>query len=332
MVGAAAWIPLAEASRWRAALAGLDHGFLQLPEYSAATSRVHGHAAGLWHWRGPAGHAACPLSRRPAPGGGFDVATPLGFGGFALGGDLTGLAADWTDFWRGEGALAAYVQLSPRHDPAAWRVALRGLGQDLATSRLSCVWDLRPTPAALLSNMAQTHRNLLRQWARDGGEPCWDRAELQPAFDRLYADFVRRRGVGPAYRFTPDAMAGLADAPGALWVGARGADGEVEAVALHLWHHDWADTFLVAASEAGRRHSRALYWHAALRLRELGVERLNLGGGLRDGDPLEGFKQRLGAPPVPTLVLRQVFDATGFERACRLAGVRNASRFPPWFD
>lgn len=326
------WIALAERDRWEAALEPVPHGFAHRPEYSAAASKVSGCAAGLWSWEGERGRAACPLLRREAPGGGFDLATPLGFSGFACAGDTAGLEADWTGFWREAGALCAYVQLSPWLDADGWRERLPGFADALAPSRECWVWDLRATPESLAAAMQPKHRQLLHKWQRESAGLCWDPARLRPAFDRLYADFVARRGIGAAYRFTPDAMDALSASPGALWVGALDARGEVEAVTVFLRRGEFADSFLNAATPDGRVHSRGLYWQGALRLRELGVHWLNLGGGIRDGDELARFKQRLGAQPRRTLALRQVFDVAGFERACAAAGVqaRAAERFPPW--
>ena len=326
------WIPAADVVKWRAALEGLEHGFAHLPEYSAAAARVTGHQAGLWHWTGAAGRAACPVGRRPAPGGGFDVVSPLGFGGFAVAGAADGMAQAWRDFWRDEGALCAYVQLSAQWPQEQWRVHLPDFANELSPSRECWLWDLRPAPDALAAGMAPKHRQLLHKWERESSGLCWDREELQLAFDRLYADFVVRRGIGAAYRYTPAAIAELAASPGALWVGARDDRGAIEAVTVFLWHGRQADSFLNAATPEGRRHSRGLYWHGALRLRRLGVENLNLGGGVTDGDELARFKQRLGASARDTLALRQVFDPERFGRACSAAGIAAAAsaRFPPW--
>lgn len=326
------WIPLAERGRWLAALEGIEHGFTHRPEYSAATSRVTGHEAGLWHWRHEGGTAVCPVGRRGAPGTGFDIVTPVGFGGFAMAGDTAGLGKDWTRFWRSQGALAAYVQLSPARRPEEWRGVLAELDADLEPSRECWVWDLRVAPESIAAGLHLNHRRSLRAWLASA-QPCWDAAELRPAFERIYADFARRQDLGSAYRFTPDALAELAAAPGVLWVGARGDAGNVEAVSIFLHHGRHADLFLVAATPSGREHSRGLYWLAAQRLREAGVECLNLGGGVTDGDSLAQFKRRFGASSRMTLALRQVLDPAGFQHACAEAGVgvdEAAPRFPPW--
>ena len=87
-----------------------------------------------------------------------------------------------------------------------------------------------------------------------------------------------------------------------------------------------------ASTPSGRRHARTLYWQGALRLRELGVERLNLGGGIVDGDGLAQFKRRFGAPVIRTLPFRHVLAVEGLAHACSMAGVETAAagRFPPW--
>ena len=329
------WIPLDERDRWRAALAGLDHGYTHLPEYADAASRVTGHSAGLWSWEGGRGRVACPLLRRATPGGGFDLVTPLGFSGFAAstdGGGVDGIEAGWTRFWREAGAACAYVQLSPWRQPGEWRATLPGFDALMHDSRECWLWDLRPEPEAMAAAMAPKHRQLLHKWQRESAGLCWDPVRLRVAFDRLYAGFVAQRGIGAAYRYTPAALDALSDTPGVLWVGAPGADGGIEAVTIFLWHGDHADSFLNAATPGGRWHSRGLYWQGALRLRQLGVKWLNLGGGVDDGDELARFKQRLGATPRRTLALRQVLDAEAFARACAVAGVSAAAteRFPPW--
>jgi hypothetical protein len=328
----ARWIPLAERERWTAALEGATVGFAHRPEYSAVTAHANGHAAGLWAWEGPRGRAVCPLLRRAAPGGGFDLATPLGFGGFAIDGDIAGLADDWKRYWHDAGALAAYVQLSPWRTTSGWQALLSGFDGQLRPSRECWMWDLRPEPGDLLSGMHPNHRRFLQQWRAEDVATCDDPAELEPAFDRLYAGFLAGHDVGRDYRFAPTSLAALVAAPGALWLGARGAAGSIEAVVLFLFQGTRADLFLATSSPEGRRHSRGLYWEAARRLRERGVHTLNLGGGIVDGDALAQFKRRFGARSQDTLALRQVFDRDAFARACALARVDAGSdaRFPPW--
>lgn len=326
-------IPASQADAWLDSLAGIEHGFGHRPEYALAASRVTGHETCLWSYRGPRGSAVCPVSMRPAPGGGFDIATPVGFSGFAVAGDVPDLAEVWTSDWRSRMAIAAYVQLSPARAPGDWQALLSPLSDWLHAGEDCYCLDLGPGEDELLAAMGSKHRQLLRKWLRDEADVVWDQALLQPAFDSLYRDFVLRRGIGAAYRYGPDAIASLAGAPGAFFVGARGADGAIEAVTLFLSAGAWGESFLNAANETGRRHSRGLYWLGALRLKEAGVRMLNLGGGVGSSEGLAEFKLRLGARRCPSLVLKQVFDPARYGQACALAGVQASGEggFPAWF-
>ena len=179
--------------------------------------------------------------------------------------------------------------------------------------------------------MAPKHRQLLRKWLREDARVAWEQEELREAFAPLYAAFLARTPVAPAYRHDAGSIALLADTPGAFFVGARDAAGALEAITLFGHAAGRGDSLLNAATVAGRRHSRGLYWLGALRLRELGVRELNLGGGIDAGDGLGEFKRRLGAAPRPSRVLRQVFDRAGFDAACARAGVPpDDAYFPPW--
>lgn len=332
MTVAVDWIPLERRREWLEALEGLPHGVAHRPEYVAATAGATGQRAGLWVFGDGRGRAACPLLLREAPGEAFDIATPLGFGGFALAGEVPGLAGAWRDDWRARGAVCAYLQLSPAYDAATWRARLGALSESLGDARECWIWDLQAPEDALFSRMAPKHRQLLRKWLREDVALAWDGAELEGAFLTLYAEFAQRRDLPAAYRFPPDALAALLRAPGTLLVGARGSDGTIEAATLFLHGDSGAESFLNAATPEGRRHSRGLYWSGALALRALGVRRMNLGGGVTDGDALSDFKARLGATPVRTLALKQVFDPAAYARCCSLARVvpDSPGPFPAW--
>jgi hypothetical protein len=326
------WIPLEKRSDGLAALEGFAPGAAHRPEYVAAAAGAAGCRAGLWVHVGSQGRAACPLLVRPAPGGAFDVATPVGFSGFAIEGDVPHLADAWARDWRARGAVAAYVQLSPALDAATWRARLGALSEHLVDARECLVWDLRAPPDELLGRMAPKHRQLLRKWLREDIALAWHEPDLAPAFLRLYSDFADRRNLPEAYRFPSDRLEALLHAPGTLLVGARAPDGTVEAATLFLHGANASESFLNAATPDGRRHSRGLYWSGALALRARGARAMNLGGGVVDGDALSDFKSRLGARPVRTLALTQVFDDAAYARCCAEAGVEpaQAGRFPAW--
>jgi hypothetical protein len=314
---------------WQHALGGLPFAFGHQPGAVRAAARLLGARPALWSCEADGRRAACPvLLRRDACG--FDVATPAGFAGLVADGPMPALAPAWSDDWRARGAIAAYVQAAPWFagiDEAAWLA--HGGAWNAGPDCLA--WNLLPAPDALLSGMAPKHRQLLRKWLREDARVAWEQDELREAFAPLYAGFLARTPVAPPYRHDAASIALLADAPGAFFVGARDASGALEAITLFGHADGRGDSLLNAATVAGRRHSRGLYWLGALRLRELDVRELNLGGGIGAGDGLEDFKVRLGAVPRATRVLRQVFDRAAFEAACSAAGASPGDAyFPPW--
>ncbi len=324
-------IALSQPGLWMQAIEGLEHGFGHRPEYAAAAASVTGLETSLWAHEGPSGRSACVISLRPGTQG-ADLVTPLGFAGFALHGEAADTTRAWNGFWQEQGATAAFVQLSPFQGPEYWRAQLPGFEPWLGAARECWCWDLRPEPAQLLGGMSSKHRQLLHKWQRETPGLCWDAAQVLPHFCRLYADFLKAHPIAPVYAYGECELRALLQAPGAVLVGARGPDGQIEAAMLYLHANGRAESFLSASSDAGRQHSRGLYWGGALRLRELGVHTLNLGGGITAGDGLSEFKQRLGARLAPTLALRQVFDADRFRAACFSAGVaaQGSAYFPPW--
>jgi len=148
----------------------------------------------------------------------------------------------------------------------------------------------------------------------------------------LAADSLSWRRLPGVYQYDGPVLAELAEAPGVLYVGARGSDGEIEAITIFLHAGAQGEGFLNAATLPGRRHSRGLYWQAMQELRAAGVREVNLGGGIQPGDGLSEFKQRLGARRSPTLALKQVFDQARYDAACIASGVEPTldGYFPAW--
>lgn len=324
-------IPIGEHERWLRAIDAMPHDFGHRPEYALAATAVTGFETALWVYEGGAGRAACVVALRDAPGG-FDIATPLGFAGFATSGDVSALADAWTADWRRRGAISAYVQLSPFRSPGQWRKLLPALAEWLQPAQDCWCWDLRPEADALLAAMSSKHRQLLRKWLREDPRVEWDQPVLLARFNELYAGFLGRQSIASIYHYHASQLALLAAAPGSLLVGARNEHGDIEAVTMFLYSGETSDSFLNAATLTGRRHSRGLYWLGALRLRELGVQHLNLGGGIVPGDGLSEFKDRLGAARSPTLALKQVFDRDRYVAACVTTGVPADEKgyFPAW--
>jgi len=325
MIGCAS-IPVADREGWERAQAGLDLLPTQDWAYNRILAEGYGLPMELFVAEGPQGRAACPLFRRAIPGSDlFDLATPVGFGGFAATGSLKGLRQAWIDHWRGAGAVSAYVQMHPLTGEGLLQGALADFAPDAAAGPVTVSLPLAGrTPDDVLAAMRRDHRSRIRQWlARERGFEL-DQAALAKAFNEIFPAFRDERGMGALYALPEASLGDLTSHPACWMVGARGEDGEIEAVSLFLFSKAGGDYHLNAARGDGRRHARALVWRAILEGIERGIPALHLSGGVKSGDSLDDFKAGFGGVRSASVVLKSVFDPVAYAALCAEAGVDNS--------
>jgi hypothetical protein len=256
----------------------------------------------------------------------IDVTTPYGFGGFAMSGDCEGFPQEWAAFARSRGWVCGYVALNA--------VFCDGHGfarDEVHVQNRLYVLDLRGSERELLGRLSRNRRRQLRNWSSVTTTLEQDRGRLTDFLLATYLDFFARKGAGDATDFTAETMAAIADLENVFIVGA-GQDGELEAVAVFGHTSYCGDALFNVSVPGGERHTVHLVWSAVERLRAVGVERLNLGGGVREGDDVAEFKRRFGAAQLPLVSLRQVYAPSVYEGLCRQAGVTSdrSGWFPPY--
>lgn len=312
-------VPPSDVASWREAALAPGHG----RAFVVACGKALGLEALLWTWSGPTGRVSCPLLLRPLDAGRFDVVTPIGFGGLATQGTIDGWQEAWRSDWSRRGAVTGYVQLCPGVGLPAL------LDQGARTGPRVARWAIDATDEALHGRLARDHRARLRKW--QGTEPRveYDTDEARTAFCTLYPQFAAARGVSAPYRLTARALEAVVSAPGAMVVAAGSAGGPLVASALFLRHGARADYTLNGSAPEGRVHARGLVWSAARRLRDDGVQIMDLGGGVMAGDSLERFKVRFGARLVDTQVWCSIIDEAEYHHRCTAAGTQSTST--GWF-
>lgn len=256
--------------------------------------------------------------------GHVDIATTPGLSGASLSAPSTAPLALWAEYARDQRWVAGYVQL-------AFDAALTSVsdGDELVTSNEVFTLDLRrgdPLPRA-----ARTVRYKVRAAEQSVGV-CHDRAALADALVRLYPETMRRAGAENHRPYADETIARWALDPTSVVVGAQTAAG-IEAVIVACRSGNTAELHILGTTAAGRNLSAWLYVKAAHRLRELGVDTLNLGGGVRPGDGLARFKAWFHGARWPLRAVRQVYDRALYERLCRDTGASSAqSWFPAYSD
>jgi hypothetical protein len=306
-------IPLAERDRWEAALAGVPHGPAHTWGFAAAMQ-----ATWLYHYERDGFTIVCPLLERPA-GDRVDVATPGGFNGFAGTGWPAQFAQDWRAFAAEQRWVCAYVVLHPAFCDASGFPP-----SEVAVHNELYLLDLSSSHEQLVARMSRNRRRQLRDCESRRGELVSDRARLAAFLVATYDDFFKRKGGGPSTRLATETLERLAGLPDAVLVGAEGPAG-IEALLVVAHTACCADSVFAVSVPGGEGHAALLHWHAIEQLRALGVPQLNMGGGLRPGDPIAEFKRRFGAQPAPLRSIRQIYDADAYARLCAARGVDPAA-------
>ena len=268
----------------------------------------------------------CPIAERGL-GDQVDIVTPYGFGGFALNGDWGQFPEDWGEFARARGWVSGYLGLNPLLcEPRGFAL------EEVHVHNRLFVMDLSGSGADLRQRLSKNRRRELRNWPSVAAHLEDDRTRLSDFLLSTHADFFARKGAGSATDFDQRTIAAIAALGDVLMVGA-GRGGRVESVAVFGHTPHCADYLFNVSAPGGERDTAHLVWWAVERLRELGIERLNLGGGVREGDGVAEFKRSFGAGQHRLVSLRQVYRPAAYEDLCREAGVdpdRRSGYFPPY--
>jgi hypothetical protein len=180
--------------------------------------------------------------------------------------------------------------------------------------------------------MSVNRRRQLREWERGDVKAVTDRLRLGRFFSEHLSAFLDERRAARIYYLSASTLDALFASDDVFLLGAE-VDGELEAVSVFAHTPYIADYLFNVSIPAGRRHSAPLIWYGAQCLKSAGTPLLNLGGGIRPGDGVAGFKARFGARETPLRSLRQVYRPDVYQELCRLASVASVTPgdyFPPY--
>jgi hypothetical protein len=309
-------IPLEEPEEWAQALAGVRHVFGHTWGSCGALS-IGGDPVSLYATEVGGARVACPLIEKTI-GGLRDVATPYGFSGLTGTAPAPEFPAHWREFAAQRGYVAGYLAINPLFgddtyaDPATVTVANE-----------TYVLDLSQGIDGLWAGLSTNRRRQLRDWGPGDYEA--DSEELAAFFVEHYPRTMERKEAAERHRFGAATLAALCELPDTFLLGAR-AEGRLESVSI-FGHTPHAGDFLFNAALPGcAHHSVGLIWSAVHRMVDLGIPRLNLGGGMSPGDSLSDFKARFGAAPLPMRAVKAVYDPPAYEDLCRRHGADPGDR------
>jgi hypothetical protein len=258
-----------------------------------------------------------PFLVRPLPDGRCDLTSAYGFAGPSA-------AGDWRAAFRAacteRGVVSEFVRFHPV------RQNQRFAGDDVALTRIQemIVLDLDGDDDELVRRMVPQARNKLRKAIRRGVAVSASR-DLE-RFWGLYGDAMRGLGAAGGYLFPLayfQALDALGDGLLMLDAGSAAALFLCGAGAMHY--------FLSASTDEGRGSAATnLIIYEAMRIaRDSGLGVLNLGGGLREGDALHGFKCSFGPGRAPYYVGSAIHDQAAYRRLSERAGADPADAYFP---
>ncbi|HSD03048.1 MAG TPA: GNAT family N-acetyltransferase [Gaiellales bacterium] len=283
------------------------------PEFLRASAiGAQAEPAGFVH-----GGVLYPFLVRPLPGGRCDLTSGYGFGGPSAAGEWRGA---FRDACAERGVVSEFVRFHPV------RANQRFAGDDVKVTRVQdmVVLDVQAGDEELVQRMLPQARNKLRKAVRAGL-----RVKESRDFDRfsiLYTAAMRHLDADESYLFGPEYFQALDDLGASLTMLDAG-----EAAALFLSGAGAMHYFLAASTDDGRRHAATnlIISEAMRRARDAGLQALNLGGGLREGDSLHDFKASFGPGRAPYYVGTAVHDEAAYRELCADAETEPADGFFP---
>lgn len=326
-----ALIPITDAVRWRAALSDIPHALAHKWEYvhALAHTSIPGEtprAFYLYRQESSTARRVCPLAVRHWRGH-ADVVTPYGNSGFVGVGQDDDFDEMWRRFAISQEWVCGYIGLNPILDQAAYKNA------DVASHNHVYALDLSVSETALAEGFSRNIHQRLRDWQRSGARLIADQDRLAEFFVAEYHSFMRWMGASDVYQFARETLIALWRIENVFLVGAVNSAGILQAVSAFGYTQYCGEYLFNISLPEGRQHSAALLRAGILRLRDIGVPVMNLGGGIVPGDGLDAFKHRFGGAVRPLRALRQVYLPEAFQACCQAAGIDHrvsGGYFPPY--
>lgn len=317
-------IPLRDKERWEQSLNSLPHSVTHTHGYNAALAQSHEGDVYLYVGEDEEAHfkTICPFKFRPIDQW-VDVVTPYGLSGFTSTRSYPHFTTFFQEFCQDQKWVCGYVLQHPMLPmPDAFSIT---------AGRTFLFLNLKDSLKDIFKNFSSTHRYEIRR-SEDSitlitNDTPQTHQELRAAFLTLYQETTMRVQANALYHFTSQSLLSFLNNPQCLIIGAQ-HKGTIVAISLFLISSTHGDYFLNASTSDGRIFSKNILWQACQILKERGVHTFNLGGGIREGDPLEQFKHRFGAQKFVTPRLQFIFQPSLYAHLCAQSPAHSASYFP----
>lgn len=188
------------------------------------------------------------------------------------------------------------------------------------------------TVEEIWKNMHSNHKYEINKFNKGDFEIIEDKTILVSEFISLYKETLTRVNASSVYDFSSEILQKLFNLEKSFALGVQ-IDKKIESIVLFLVWGDCAEYYINASSEIGRLATRSLIWEVIGRLKSMGISKINLGGGVYEGDNLDNFKRRFGGTKECLGICKGVAATKEYERLCREANVSldKDNYFPPYW-
>ena len=246
-----------------------------------------------------------------------DIATITTVSGASWSAPDSSVLDQWGHYGASREWVAGYMQFHPGTDLSGVPAARPGNSVFIIDLRIG----------DLLARASTIVRRKLRRAASAGAQLYDDPVLVEEAVVRLYPETMRRVRARDNYAYSEQTLRRWFRDPRSLVLGVSVGE-RIEACALFLVSGGQAEYHLGASSDEGRGLQAWLLHSGMVRLREMGVAVLNLGGGVRRGDGLFQFKAKFGGEQRVLHAVRQIYRPDVYDHLLREAGV---SADETWF-
>jgi len=300
-------------------------------EYCNAMTKTYGLKTYLYVAKKKDATMLCPINIREKIKGYPELVSPYGFGGIIMNcpaNQMQEFRSTWNDFARSNNYVTAYILQHPNFpmQKKVWK-------DDLQDHHITYSLDLTENIDTIWKNLRSGYRSEIKRGPSNNTQLVTNNQLLSKALLNLYPKAMKRVQASSMYDFSSETLEHLSEMAGTLLLGIK-EQGRIQAVVLFQYTKTMAEYSLNASTDIGRKHTRFLIWNAIIKLKELNIPMLNLGGGIKPGDPLDSFKRRFGGESHSCQVLKQVFNQEAFAFLCKKYQNKiplNSDYFPPYW-
>ena len=319
-------ISLDQPDEWQNALQDVPHGYWHSWQANRALQLSLGLPSFLYRCsESSLGHkAVCNFSERQWRDS-VDIFSPAGFSGFVTNGAIIELRNIWQQFARRREYVCGYFALHPV-------LADQSAHDNLRTSNNLYVMDVSPGRAALLQKSNSNVKRSMKAWEKSDRPYIEDRELLTEFILKNYRAFMQRSNATSSILWNDDTLRRICADPAVLLVGIEDEEGLciVSSFATSCYGAEYQ--FNVNLRNGRQLTAATIFW-CIEQLEYIGVQWLNLGGGIKPHDSLAQAKERYRPQCLPFYNAIEIYDEARYRQLCLQAG-KNPDNlggfFPPY--